>query len=374
MFIGYILPFLVVFTILVFVHEFGHYWVAKKFGVTIETFSIGFGPEIFGWTDKAGTRWKISIIPFGGYVKYLGDADASSRPDNETIEKLTQEEKSKTMHSKPPFQRLLIAAAGPIANYILAVVVFFLLFATIGQRYVPAKISQFTEQSAAQEAGLQVGDIIKSINGNPIKTFLDIEKFVKGNSNVPLNMLIDRSGQEMSLTVAPKETEEESSQGEKKKVGRLGIVRSPEINYIQHNVLTAFVASITETLSFSCEMLSSIGQMIMGKKSADDLGGVIRIGNMMGQASQMGLPTLIWIMAIFSINLGLFNLFPIPALDGGHILFYAVEMVRGKPIPSQIQERAFMVGLFIILSLMIYVNANDLVHFKVFSWVQSFFS
>ena len=374
MFFGYVLPFLVVFTILVFVHELGHYLVAKRFGVTIETFSIGFGPEIFGWTDKSGTRWKFSIIPFGGYVKYLGDADASSRPDNCEMEKLTDEQKSKTMHAKTPCQRIWIAAAGPIANYILAIVTFFFLFATVGQRYVPAKISDFVEGSSAKEAGLQVGDMIKSINGEKIKTFLDIERFVKTSANVPLNMIVDREGKELSLTVAPKEEEEKSKEGETKKVGRLGIIRSLTPEYIQHSVGSALYTSVQETLSFSWSMLVNIGQMFTGKRSADEMGGFLRIAEVTGQASQMGMATLVWMMASLSVNLGLFNLFPVPVLDGGHILFYTIEAIRGKPLSEKIQERAFMTGLILILGLMIYINGNDFVHFKVFAWVKSLFS
>ena len=373
MFFGYILPFIVVFTILVFVHELGHYWVARSFGVAIETFSIGFGPEIFGWTDKAGTRWKISIIPFGGYVKFLGDADASSRPDGSKLEALSEEDKSRSMHAKPPFQRILISAAGPIANYLLAIAIFFLLFSTVGQRHITAKISKFSENSAAQEAGLQIGDIIKSINGDSIKTFSDIEKSVKLNSNVPLNMIIDRAGTQMSLTVTPKEIEEETAKGDKKKVGRLGI-ESPEIQYVQHNVFTALYAAVGETFSLSCQMLSGIWQMITGNKNAGEMVGVIGMGNMLGKALEIGLPMLVWLMAVLSINLGLINLFPIPALDGGHILFYTIEMILGRPISPKIQERTFMVGLLMILGLTIYVNGNDLANLKVFSWIMSFFS
>ena len=372
MFFGYILPFVVVFTILVFVHELGHYLVAKRFGVVIETFSIGFGPEILGWTDKAGTRWKISMIPFGGYVKFLGDADASSRPDENKLESLSEEDKTKSIHGKAPFQRILISFAGPLANYLLAIFVFFLLFSSVGQRDIPAKVSKFSENSAAQEAGLEIGDIIKSINGSGIRTFSDIEKSVKLNPNVPLNMIIDRSGKQMSLTVTPKEVEEETLQGDKKKIGRLGI-GSPEIQYIQHNIFTAFYAAVCETFSLSYQMLLGFGQMITGNKGAGQMVGVLGMGNMMGQALQMGLPMLVWLMAVLSINLGLINLFPIPALDGGHILFDTIEMVLGRPISSKVQERTFMVGVMMILGLTIYVTGNDLVNLKVFSWVYSFF-
>ena len=373
MFLDYALPFLFIFTILVFVHELGHYWVAKRFGVQIETFSIGFGPELFGWTDKSKTRWKISVIPFGGYVKYLGDLDASSRPNNEALNDLSPDQKSKTLHGKSVSERILIAFAGPLANYLMAMVVFFGLFMTVGQRYVPAEVSGFAEVSAAKEAGLQEKDLIKSINGENIQSFSDLERFVKSNAGVPLNMIIERNKEEMSVTVTPKETEV-TTNGEVKKIGQLGIIRSMEGKYIQHNFITALYHSVTEPFVFSWNLMQTLGQMLVGKRSSDELGGIIQIAYMSGQAAQMGISTLLWFMAILSVNLGFFNLLPIPMLDGGHILFYAIEGIRKKPISEKIQERAFMVGLSVVLALMVYTNGNDLVKFKVFSWIKNLFS
>jgi regulator of sigma E protease len=366
---GVIVPFLVVLTILVFVHEMGHYWVARRNGVRVEVFSIGFGPEIFGRTDKAGTRWKFSAIPLGGYVKMFGDSDASSRP-GEGVDELSEEEKRVTFFHKRLGQRIAIVAAGPLANFIFAVVLLTGLFSLYGQPFTPPEIGEVQPGSAAESAGFQPGDVIVRIGDTEIERFEQIQRIIAFNPNVPLEVAVERDGSELVLQVTPERVTDTDNFGNEREIGRLG-VRRGGFEYIRHDPFTAAYRAVGETYEISAATLRAVGEIITGRRSADELGGPIRIAQMSGQVAEIGIEPLIWFMALLSVNLGLINLFPIPMLDGGHLLFYAIEAVRGRPLGERAQEYGFRIGLALVLSLMIFVTWNDLANLQVFEFIRN---
>lgn len=366
---GVIVPFLVVLTILVFVHEMGHYWVARRNGVRVEVFSIGFGPEIFGRTDKAGTRWKFSAIPLGGYVKMFGDSDASSRP-GEGLNELSEEEKRVTFFHKRLGQRVAIVAAGPLANFIFAVVLLTGLFSLYGQPFTPPEVGEVQPGSAAESAGFQPGDVIVRIGDTEIERFEQIQRIIAFNPNVPLEVAVERDGSELVLQVTPERVTDTDNFGNEREIGRLG-VRRGGFEYIRHDPFTAAYRAVGETYEISAATLRAVGEIITGRRSADELGGPIRIAQMSGQVAEIGIEPLIWFMALLSVNLGLINLFPIPMLDGGHLLFYAIEAVRGRPLGERAQEYGFRIGLALVLSLMIFVTWNDLANLQVFEFIRN---
>ena len=369
---GYVVPFLVILTILVFIHELGHYLVARHNGVYVEVFSVGIGPEIFGWTDKKKTRWRVSLIPFGGYVRMFGDQDEASTPDQKALKKMTAAEKSRSLHYKSVWQRIAVSAAGPLANYLLAIVLLTGLYATVGQRYISPKIGTVQEESAAEKAGLQVGDRILEIESTPITQFDDLQKIVSQSADKPLTVIIQRESEDMTIIVTPDLKEVTDVFGETQKVGIMGI--SPAgIEFVRRNPMYALWYSIKDTASFTGQTLEALGQMIVGKRSADGLAGPLRIAQLSGEVSKAGIPAMIWFMAILSISLGLINFFPVPMLDGGHLLFYFIEAARGKPVSEKVQEYAFRVGFFIIIGLMAFAMWNDIVHLKVFQYLWSWF-
>lgn len=368
----YILPFVVVLTILVFVHELGHYLVARYNGVRVDVFSIGFGPEIIGWTDRANTRWKISLLPLGGYVKMYGDANAASTPDQKELQTMSADQKSITLHGKTVGQRIAVSAAGPLANYLFAFVVFAILFATVGQRYSPPEIGLIQPGSAGERAGLLVGDRIVAIEGLPIGRFEDMQSIISENPEVPLGLTVMRGEDEISLTVTPEVKTTKGAFGKTLEVGVLGVGRQG-VDYIKRNPLEAIFYAAKECYTLTSQTLISIGQMILGMRSADELGGPLRIAQLSGEVIQAGLPTFFWFMAVLSISLGFINFLPIPLLDGGHLLFYFIEAIRGKPLSEKAQERGFYVGFLVVGGLMIFSFWNDLVHLHVLEKIKGFF-
>ncbi|MBS0185426.1 MAG: RIP metalloprotease RseP [Proteobacteria bacterium] len=369
----YILPFVIVLTILVFVHELGHYLVARWNGVKVDVFSIGFGPELFGWTDKAQTRWKVSLLPLGGYVKMYGDANAASTPDQAEMHKMSERDRALTLHGKTVWQRIAVSAAGPLANYLFAFLVFSFLFATVGERYTPAEIGFIQEGSAAQKAGLLIGDRIVSVEDLPIQRFEDMQLIISENPGVPLSMTLMRGEDEVSLNVTPDTKEVKGLFGKKQEVGVLGIGRQG-VEYIQRNPLEAVFYAAKECFTLTMQTLKSIGQMILGTRSAEELGGPLRIAQLAGEVAQAGLPTFLWFIGILSVSLGFINLLPIPLLDGGHLLFYGIEVIRGgKPLSEKAQEKGFYIGFLIVGSLMIFSFWNDLVHLKVVEKIINLF-
>ncbi len=369
----YVLPFLFVLTVLVYVHEWGHYWVARRNKVRVEVFSIGFGPEIFGWTNAAGTRWKIGAIPFGGYIKMFGEGDTIAADDNDQEEQrpLTPEERAVSFSAKSLAQRSAIVAAGPIANFILAVVLFAALVMTYGVPRHYAGIGEILPKSAAAEAGFAVGDRIVSIDGEPVKWFADLVRIVSHKAGVPLKIVVQRNGQELTLTATPKKFGRKDEDGKITEIGLLGVRYDPkQAEYERQNPVTAAWIGIEQTAVLTGNILNYLGQVIAGRQKADDLGGPLRIAKMSGQMAQGGLENLIFFMAALSVNLGLINLFPIPLLDGGHLLFYAAEAIRGRPLGPQAQEYGFRFGLILVLILMVFATWNDLVHLRVIEFIK----
>jgi regulator of sigma E protease len=370
--IGYVVPFLVVLTVLVFFHELGHYLVARWNKVRIETFSIGFGPELFGWTDRVGTRWKVSAIPLGGYVKMFGDADPASMalPDEE-IAQMTEAEKAVSFHHKRLMQRVAVVAAGPIANFIFTLVVLALLFATVGQPFTPAQVGKVQVGSAADAGGLKAGDTIVGIDGSAIHRFEDIQQAVRLDDGKPLAITIQRNGKDLTLSITPRVTTVTDRFGYSHRFPLLGIERQG-VNYVRRNPVEAVWRAGQETGNLITGTLTSVWQMIIGARPADEIGGPLRIAQMSGEVAQGGVVALMWFMAVLSVNLGLINLFPIPVLDGGHLLFYFAEALRGRPLGARAQEYGFRLGLAVVLTLMVFATWNDLVHIGILKFLKGF--
>lgn len=363
---GYLLPFLLVLGVLVFVHEWGHYWVARRCGVKIEVFSIGFGPEIFGWTDAAQTRWKVSAVPLGGYVKMFGDADAASRPAGDTGA-LTVGERAVSFHHKPLAQRAAVVAAGPAANFLFSIIALAFLFIFAGHPMPPAQVGSVQEGSPAALAGLEAGDRLLAIDGNDINRFSDVAVAITGGDGAPVDLTIRRDGTVMTLTVDPEMAMVEARDGGQIEVPRIGVAADAG----PYGIVKGTWLAARETVALSWLTLEAVGEIIVGERGTEELGGPLRIAQMSGDVAQVGVVALIWFMAILSINLGLINLFPVPMLDGGHLMFYAIEAVRGKPLGERAQEYGFRIGLALVLTLMVFATWNDLVQLQVVSFIRN---
>lgn len=365
-----IVPFLIILTVLVFVHELGHYLVARWNGVKVEVFSIGFGPEIVGWNDKHATRWKISAIPLGGYVKMFADADASSRQDAQKMKTLSEEEMKLTLHGKSVWQRIQVSAAGPLANYIFAILVFGAIFATRGEQ-VPSENAQagmVVPGSAAEKAGILEGDVISTVNGKSVKNFQEMSEIVKNNPGKELDFDLKRGEKEINLKVTPETVETLSITGEKTQTGKLGVAQG--FVSIKHGVIQSFGIATKYVINVSWMTLKGIGEMIIGNRKADGLSGPLGIAKMTAVIAQTDIWNILWFAAFLSLNLGLINLLPIPVLDGGHLLFYVIEAIKGSPVSEKTQEYAFRAGLGLILFVFLLSTWNDVNRFE---WVRNLF-
>jgi len=365
----YIVVFLLVLTVLVFVHEWGHFWVARRNKVRVEVFSIGFGPELYGWDDKYGTRWKISAIPLGGYVKMFGEGEDED-VDGEPRE-LTDEEKAVSFSFKTIRQRAAIVAAGPIVNFIFAIFAFAVLAGVIGTATPLAGAGKVFEGSAAETAGFKPGDRIFSIDGTEIKYFDDLRKIVSKSAGIKLTFQIQRDGNDQTLTAVPKLKTRKDADGNDVEVGLLGIEWDPtHVEFERQGPIDSLWVGVRRTAYVSINILTYVGDMISGNRNTDDLGGPLRIAQISGKMAQQGPGDLILLMAMLSVNLGLINLFPIPMLDGGHLAFYFIEAIRGRPLGPKAQEYGFRFGLILVMMLVVFVTWNDLVHLEVFEFIK----
>ena len=363
-------PFLFTLTVLIFFHELGHFWIARLAKVRVEVFSVGFGAELFGWNDKAGTRWKIGVIPLGGYIKMFGQSDLPSDED-EDQPPLTDEEKAVSFQHKTLAQRTAIVAAGPIANFLLSVVLIAGLMATFGAARPYAGVGEIMPGSAAAEAGFEAGDRIISIDGEPVEWFSDLVRIVSVQPEILLKIKVRRGDDELVLTATPKRHQQPGAEGKTVEIGLLGVRYDPQqMNYERQNPLMAVWMGIQQTASLTEKTLSFLGQIISGRQGTEGIGGPLRIVQYAGITFQSGIENFILFMAVLSINLGLINLFPIPILDGGHLLFFAVEAIRGRPLGPQAQEYGFRFGLILVLILMVFVTWNDLVQLRVFEFIK----
>jgi len=360
-----ILSFLLVIGPLIFIHELGHYFAARWFGVKSETFSIGFGREVAGWTDRRGTRWKLGWLPLGGYVKFAGDMNPASQPSPEWIA-LPPEERNRTFQAKPVWQRFIIVAAGPAINFLFAILVYMALFASYGEPRTPAVVAAVSEGSAAAEAGFLPGDRIVAIDGRSMARFEDVAGYVRIRPEQAMRFTIERGGNEFAVDARPNVHVMRDEFGNEARMGLLGIAPSGRTL-----VPLAFWelpgAAISHTIDTVRMMVVTLGQIVTGQRSVEEMGGPLKIAQYSGQQASLGLVDFVWFMAVISINLGFINLLPVPLLDGGHLLFYIIEAVRRKPLKPETQEWAFRTGLFALLALMIFVTLNDLASFGVWS-------
>jgi regulator of sigma E protease len=364
-FIGYIIPFLFVLTIVVFFHELGHFLVARWAGVKVLTFSLGFGPELAGFNDRHGTRWKVSAIPLGGYVKFFGDESEASTPSSELLANMTEEERAGSFHHKKVGPRAAIVAAGPIANFILAIVIFTALFTFYGKPNTSARVDQVEANSAAAAAGFQVGDVVTAIDGDAIESFSDMQRVVSVRAGEPLTFTIKRGDATLQLHGTPELREIKDRFGNAHRQGVLGITRatSPgDVTTERVNPATALWLGVKETWFVIDRTAAYVGGLFTGREAADQVGGPLRIAQLSGQVATIGIAALVQFAAALSISIGLLNLFPVPLLDGGHLLFYAVEAVRGRPLSDRAQEMGFRIGLGLVLMLMVFATYNDILH------------
>ena len=368
--INYILPFIILIIVVVFIHEYGHYYFAKKYGVGVTDFSIGFGKEIFGWNDKSGTRWKICWIPLGGYVKFFGDRNVFSQADQEKIiQKYNEDERKKLFVLKPLYQRSLIVFGGPLANFLLALVIFFSIYIFVGKDFTPAVINEVQKDSPAMVGGLKQNDIILEIDGNKVKSIMEVSKFIMMSTDEIIDFKVKRSYDELIFKIKPDTILGEDNLGNKINKRIVGIklgAYNDQINHVKLGPAKAIYHAVNEVYFVSISSLKYIGAMIFGKADTSQLGGPIRIAKISGQVAEFGVLAFVSMMAYISISLGLINLFPIPMLDGGHLMFYAFEKLLGRPLSQKTQEGFFRIGMFLLISLMFFTTFNDLKDLGIF--------
>ena len=363
--VAYLIPFVFVLSLVVFFHELGHFLIARWCGVRVLVFSIGFGPEILGFHDRHGTRWKIAVVPLGGYVKFFGDESAASTPDGERLANMNEAEKAESFFFQPVLKRAAIVVAGPLANFLLAIIIFTGIFMLYGKQSMSARVDAVQPDSAAAAAGFKSGDVVTAIDGHAIENFADMQRVVSESAGETLEITVNRGGSPLILKATPALKEIKDNFGNVHRIGILGISRSTAAEDLKFQPVSppqAVLMGVQETWFVIDRTLSYIGGVIIGREAADQLGGPIRIAQMSGQVASLGFGALIHLAAVLSVSIGLLNLFPIPLLDGGHLLFYGIEALRGRPLSERAQEYGFRIGLAIVLMLMIFATFNDIVH------------
>ncbi|MBB4215501.1 RIP metalloprotease RseP [Rhizobium anhuiense] len=360
---GNIVTFILVLSLLVFVHEMGHYLVGRWSGIRILAFSVGFGPELFGFTDRHGTRWKISVIPLGGYVRFFGDEDASSKPDADKLAAMSEEDRARSFAGAKLWKRAATVAAGPIANFLLAIAIFTVLFSVYGRMIADPVVAEVKPDGAAAAAGILPGDLLVAIDGNKVETFDDVRRYVSIRPSQKIVVTIERGGEKLDLPMVPQRTDQTDQFGNKIELGQIGIVTNQQAGNFRlktYTPLEALQEGVIQTRDIVTGTFKYIGNIFAGTMRADQLGGPIRVAQASGQMATLGIGAVLQLAAMLSVSIGLLNLMPVPVLDGGHLMFYAVEAVRGKPLGSTAQEIAFRIGLAMILTLMVFTTWNDI--------------
>jgi regulator of sigma E protease len=357
-----LIGFLFVLTVVVFFHELGHFLVARWCGVAVKVFSIGFGPEIVGFTDRKGTRWRLAWIPLGGYVKFIDDENVASASGRKALERLSSEDRKRSFQGKPLGHRAAIVAAGPIANFLLAILIFALLAAFFGEQTTSAKVDAVTPGSAAERAGFLPGDLVVSIDGRPIDNFSEMQEIVSSSAGETLTFVVKRADAQVQLEATPEVKQVTDRFGNKFSIAQLGIQRQAtpdEWSTERHDLLSALWIGVKKSYAVIERSVVYLANVVMGRESADQLGGPIRIAQVSGQVASLGFVPLLSLAALISVSIGFINLFPIPMLDGGHLLYYALEGIRGRPLSERSQEIGFRVGLFLVLLLLFFATWND---------------
>ncbi|WP_127753064.1 MULTISPECIES: RIP metalloprotease RseP [unclassified Devosia] len=360
--LSYVIPFLVVLTVIVFVHEMGHYLVARWNGVAVDAFSIGFGPELIGWNDRAGTRWRISAIPLGGYVKFTGDMNVASVPDPEALAQVDPALAPHLFQNKNVWQRIAVVAAGPVANILLTFLILYALLLGYGRYTIPPVITEVIAGSVAESAGLQAGDVITGVDGYAVRGFEDFQRFVATSPERQVTLEIERNGAPQSLVLVPEAVDVQDRFGNNQRIGRIGVSRD-----VEQTEVTLYRPGPVEAIGMTFEEIRFIiqrtgaflGDFFVGRGDVEQLGGPVKVAKVSGEVATLGIIPLINLMALLSLNIGVFNLLPIPMLDGGHLLYYLVEAVRGRPLSIKVQEIGFRFGFALVVALMVFTLFND---------------
>ena len=364
----FVVPFLVVLTIIVFVHEMGHFLVARWCGVKIDVFAVGFGRRIASFVDKKGTRWQIGWIPLGGFVKFAGDMSASSAPDREALAEMSEEESETAFHKKSVAQRAAVVAGGPLANFLLAILIFAGIVMVVGRVVTAPLVDQVRPNSPAAVAGFQVGDNIKKIGSSEIESFNDLQRIVSGSGGIELTFVVDRAGKLVTLKATPQLREIQDGLGNKVRIGILGITRNTQNDRVVEKLgpIAALGYGVEQSWFVVDRTFAYLRNVFAGREKADQIGGPIRIAQITGQVASVSLVALLNLAAVLSVSIGLINLFPVPMLDGGHLLYYAIEAVRGKPLSERMQDYGMRVGLALVVMLMLFATYNDIRHLSIF--------
>lgn len=361
--VGTIVPFLFVLTVVVFVHEMGHYLVGRWCGIGVKAFSIGFGPELFGFNDRHGTRWKLSAIPLGGYVKFVGDMNVTSTPDAEETEKLSAEERKVAFHTQPVWKRAATVFAGPLFNFLLTIAVFTVMFSMYGRFVSEPMVAEVRAGSPAAVAGFRPGDRFVSVDGERVETFSDVQRLVSGRAGDKLVFVMLRDGKDITLTAAPEPMEQTDALGNKVKVGVIGVVNDEQLGrprIVHYSPPAAFAEAVRETGSIIGRTGEFFQRFVVGREDKCQLGGPVKIADMAGRAAKLGFEWLVQLVALLSVGIGFLNLLPIPPLDGGHLLFYGVEAVIRRPVSERTMEIFYRIGMLVVLGFMGFVFWNDL--------------
>ncbi|MBX3531853.1 MAG: RIP metalloprotease RseP [Rhizobiaceae bacterium] len=361
--VGTIIPFLFVLTVVVFVHEMGHYLVGRWCGIGVQAFSIGFGPELIGFNDRRGTRWKLSAIPLGGYVKFVGDMSATSAPDAAEMAKLTPQEREVAFHTQPIWKRALTVFAGPAFNFMLTIAVFAVMFGVYGRYVSEPMVAEVRAGSPAEAAGFQPGDRFVTVDGHTIETFADVQRIVSGRAGDTLVFVVLRDGKEITLTAVPETVEQQDALGNTIKVGVIGVVNDEAMGQprvVEYSPLQAVGEAVQETGHIIARTGQFMQRFVMGREDRCQLGGPVRIAEMSGKAASLGFEWVVQLVALLSVGIGFLNLLPIPPLDGGHLLFYGVEAVIRRPVSERVMEEVYRAGLLMVLVFMGFVFWNDI--------------